>query len=262
MTTPSRTTRILILAVVGLLFAVPIAAMVEFTLRGGLEGGYVLDRWVAVFSGELDGRYRQLFIGIGNSLTLALVTVVLVFVLLVPTMVLVQLRFPRLRRLLEFVCLLPITIPAIVLVVGLAPVYSVIARALGSGAWTLAFAYGVLVLPFAYRAVQANLDAVDVVTLSEAARSLGASWGTVLVGVVLPNLRRGLLAAAFISIAVVLGEFTVASLLNRSNLQTALVVVAKSDPFTAVVFALLALLLAFALLLVIGRIARPARRSA
>ncbi|PJJ71497.1 putative spermidine/putrescine transport system permease protein [Diaminobutyricimonas aerilata] len=262
MTTPSRTTRIVILAVVGLLFAVPIAAMVEFTLRGGLEGGYVLDRWIAVFSGELDGRYRQLFIGIGNSLTLALVTVVLVFVLLVPTMVLVQLRFPRLRRLLEFVCLLPITIPAIVLVVGLAPVYSVIARALGSGAWTLAFAYGVLVLPFAYRAVQANLDAVDVVTLSEAARSLGASWGTVLVSVVLPNLRRGLLAAAFISIAVVLGEFTVASLLNRSNLQTALVVVAKSDPFTAVVFALLALLLAFALLLVIGRIARPARRSA
>lgn len=260
--TPSRTTRILILGLVGLLFAVPIAAMVEFTLRGGLDGGYVLDRWTAVFSGQLDGRYRQLFVGIGNSLTLALVTVVLVLALLVPTMVLVQLRFPRLRRPLEFVCLLPITIPAIVLVVGLAPVYSTVARVFGSGAWTLAFAYGVLVLPFAYRAVQSNLDAVDVVTLSEAARSLGAGWGTVLTGVILPNLRRGLLAAAFISVAVVLGEFTVASLLNRNNLQTALVVVAKSDPFTAVVFALLALLLAFALLLVIGRIARPARRPA
>ena len=39
-------------------------------------------------------------------------------VLLVPTMIWVRLRVPRLRRLVEFICLLPLTIPAIVLVVG------------------------------------------------------------------------------------------------------------------------------------------------
>ncbi|MDO8338792.1 MAG: ABC transporter permease subunit [Microcella sp.] len=253
---PSRLTRWAILGLVGAVFAIPLVAMLEFTLRRGLEGGYDVSRWVAVLTGSLGPEYRVLGTAIGNSLVLAAATVAIVLVLLVPTMIVVHLRLPRLRPVLEFVCLLPISIPAIVLVVGLAPVYGVIARAAGSGVWSLAFAYGILVLPFAYRAVQSNLDAIDVATLTEAARSLGASWPVVIARVLLPNLRPGLLAGAFITVAVVLGEFTIASLLNRQNLQTALVIVQKDDPFIAVIVALLALLLALALLLVIGRLGR------
>ena len=84
----------------------------------------------------------------------------------------------RCAALVEFVCLLPLTIPAIVLVVGLAPVYAWITYLLGESPLTLTFAYIVLVLPFAYRALDAGLSAIDVVTLAEAARSLGASWAT------------------------------------------------------------------------------------
>lgn len=259
---PGLLTRWVILGLIGVLFALPILSMVEFTLRGGLEGGYTIDRWVTVFTGQLGPEYRQLWVAIGNSLLLAVVTVAIMLVLLVPTMILVHLSFPRLRRVLEFVCLIPISIPAIVLVVGLAPVYGVISRAAGSGVWTLAFAYGILVLPYAYRAIQANLDSVDVKTLSEAARSLGANWLTVLFRVIVPNLRRGLLAASFIAVAVVLGEFTVASLLNRVNLQTALLIVNKADPYIAAIFALLSLLFAFLLLLVIGRVGSAPRKGA
>ncbi len=251
---PSRGIRALILGVIGLVFAVPIVAMVEFTLRKGLKGGYDFSRWLTLFQSGFTGQYRPVLVALGNSVALAIGTVVIVLLLLVPTMVLVHLRFPRLRRMLEIICILPISIPAIVLVVGLAPVYSVVARLFGSGVWTLAFAYGITVLPYAYRAIQSNLDAVDVRTMSEAARTLGAGWGTVLLRVLLPNLRRGILAGAFISVAVVLGEFTIASLLNRINLQTALVVVSKNDPYTAVILSLLALIFAFLLLLVIGRL--------
>ena len=256
---PRPLTRWLILGITGLVFLVPIVAMVEFTLRKGLGGGYDFSRWIAVFSGGLTGQYKGVLTALGNSVVLALVTVAVMLILLVPTMILVQLRFPALRRTMEFLCLLPITIPAIVLVVGLAPVYSVVAKLMGSGVWTLSFAYGIIVLPFAYRAIQANLSAIDVVTLSEAARSLGAGWLTVLLRILLPNLRRGLLAASFISVAVVLGEYTIAALLNRINLQTALVLVSKSDPFVAVIFALLALVSAFLLLLAIGRVGAPRR---
>ena len=153
--------------------------------------------------------------------------------------------------------LLPITIPAIVLVVGLAPIYQQIGRTLGTGAWTLAFAYGITVLPFAYRSIQASIDAIDVRTLSEAARSLGAGWFTVVVRVLAPNLRPGLLAASLISVAVVLGEFTIASLLNRQVLQTALVVVNKIDSYASAMFTLMALAFAFLLLLIIGRAGLP-----
>lgn len=259
---PRPVARWTILGIIGVLFAVPIVGMIEFTLRRGLQGGYSFDRWIVVFTGQLDGGYKQIWVGMGNSVVLAIVTVLVMLLLLVPTMVLVKLRFPGLRRLLEFVCLLPLTIPAIVLVVGLSPVYSVLARMFGSGVWTLAFAYGILVLPFAYRSIQTNLDGLDIVTLSEAARSLGAGWFTVLLRVILPNLRRGLLAAAFISVAVVLGEYTVAAMLNRINLQTALVIISKADPFTAVIFSLLALAFALVLLLVIGGIGADRSRKA
>jgi putative spermidine/putrescine transport system permease protein len=256
---PSRLTRGLILGVVGLVFAVPILAMVEFTLRRGLVGGYDLHRWTELFQGGLTGEYKPVLVALGNSVGLAIGTVAIILLLLVPTMLLVHIRFPRLRRALEIICILPISIPAIVLVVGLAPVFSVVARLVGSGVWTLAFAYGITVLPFAYRAIQANLDGVDVRTLSEAARTLGAGWGSVLLRVLVPNLRRGILAGAFIAVAVVLGEFTIASLLNRVNLQTALVVVSKNDPYTAVILSLIALLVAFSLLMAIGRLGAPRR---
>jgi len=242
------------LVVVGALFAVPIAAMVAFSLRSADGTGHDLNHWLAIVDPENERMYRNLVEGVTNSLLLAVVSALLVLVLLVPAMVLVHLHHPRLVRPLEFVCLVPITVPAIVLVVGLAPVYSVVSRVVGSGAWTLALAYGVTVLPYAYRAVQSDLAATDLRTLTEAARTLGSSWPRTMALVVVPSLRRGLLAAAFITVAVVLGEFTIASLLNRVNLQTALVQVSRSDPYAAVVLALISLAFAFVLLLVIGRV--------
>lgn len=250
---PSALARGVILVVVGVLFLVPIAAMIEFTLRAGPTGSYDFAHWAGILAPENARSYRGLFQGIGHSLLLAVVTVGIVLFLLLPTMLLVRLRFQRLERVLEFVCLIPITVPAIVVVVGLAPVYSAVARVFGSSAWTLAFAYGITVLPFAYRALHASMSGVALTTLAEAARTLGASWPTLVFRVLVPNLRRGVLAASFIAIAVVLGEFTIASLLNRSNLQTALVQVQQTDPYVAVIFALLALGFAFALLVIIGR---------
>ena len=262
-TEPSKLVRGIILTVVGIVFLLPLVAMLEFTFRDGFEGAHTVAHWTTLFSPDSARTYRSLFTGVTNSFLLAAVTVGIVLVVLLPTMILVHLQFPRLRRVLEFICIIPITVPAIVLVVGLAPVYAIVVRVFGGSIWTLAFAYGITVLPYAYRAIQSNLDAVDVITLSEAARSLGAGWLSVLWCVLLPNLRRGILAASFISVAVVLGEFTIASLLNRVNLQTAMLQISQSDPFVAVICALLALALAFILLLVIGRVGQPRRdRSA
>ena len=258
---PSRATRWIILLVVAAVFAVPLLSLLVFSFSAGLGGGYTLDHWTGLFDPENARPYRQLFQAIGNSFLLAVVTVAIVLVLLLPTMLLVHMSFPKLRRVLEFICIIPITVPAIVLVVGLAPVYSVVVKVFGGSIWTLALAYGILVLPYAYRAIQANLDGVPVVTLSEAARSLGASWPVVVWRVLLPNLRRGVLAASFITVAVVLGEFTIASLLNRRNLQTALLQISTSDGYVAAILSLLSLAFAFVLLLIIGRLGSVERKT-
>ncbi|OAN35250.1 ABC transporter permease [Microbacterium sp. H83] len=252
---PSPVTRWIIGILVGAFFAIPLISTFLYTLRS-TDDSLSFDRWAALFDPAASAAIRPIWTGLGNSLVLAVVTVAIVLLLLAPTMILVNLRFGSLKPAFEFAVLLPISIPAIVLVVGLAPIYLQIGRTLGTGTWTLAFAYGITVLPFAYRSIQASIDAADLRTLAEAARSLGASWPTVVLKVLAPNLRQGLLAASLISIAVVLGEFTIASLLNRQVFQTAMVVVQKQDPYAPAIFTLLALLFVFLLLLLIGRLAR------
>lgn len=233
--------RAVVLGPVGLVFALPLLAMLEFSTRG--VDGRSLASWRAI------GDYPDLVSAIGVSLQLAALTVLGMLVLLVPTMAWVHLRLPRLRRLVEFLCLLPLTIPAIVLVVGIAPVYAWVTYFLGESALTLTFVYVVLVLPFAFRAVDVGLGAVDLPTLAEAARSLGASWPAVLWYVVVPNLRAALVSASFLSVAAVLGEFTIASLLNFENLQVATNALGKRNAGVSVAVALGSLLFAFVLLL-------------
>ncbi|WP_082473936.1 ABC transporter permease [Curtobacterium sp. Leaf261] len=261
---PSRTTSTVILVVVGLVFAVPILALVQFTFRNGTSGGLSLTHYAALGDPVNRATYEPLFEGLRNSLVIAAITVAIVLLVLLPAQILTALRYPRLRRVVEFVCILPITIPTVVLVVGFVPVYGVVARLFGSDAWTLAFAVGIISLPFAFRPIAANIAAVDMVLLTEAARSLGAGWGSVVRRVLLPNLRRGILSACFLTVTVVLGEYTLASFLSRTTFQTALVLVQQTDPYVAAIFSVAALVFGFVLLVVIGRVggARPGSRRA
>lgn len=261
---PSKAVGTVVLVVVGLVFAVPIIALAQFTVRQGAGAGLTLAHYTALTDPTNAATYQPLFDGLVNSLVIAAITVAIVLFVLLPAQIVTTLRYPRLRRVLEFVCILPITVPTVVLVVGFVPVYQVIAQVFGSGSWTLAFAIGVISLPFAFRPIATALTTVDVVVLSEAARSLGAGWRTVTMRVLLPNLRRGILAACFLTVTVVLGEYTLASFLSRTTFQTALVLIQQTDPFVAAIFSLAALVFGFVLLVVIGRIgsARPgARRS-
>ncbi len=68
-----------------------------------------------------------------------------------------------------------------------------------------------LSFPYMYRAVDTGLRAIDVRSLTEAAQSLGAGWVTILWRVILPNLRVALLSGAFLTLAIVIGEYTIAS---------------------------------------------------
>lgn len=250
-TAPSPWLRRVILWGITLIFLVPLCAMAEFTLRSA-NGGYSFEHWVALREIGESRQYRALLTGLKNSLVLSGLTLVLLLGVFAPTVLWVHLRFPKLERVLDLLTVLPIAIPAIALVVGFAPVYRVIGQVLGPGQWTLFLAYGVLVLPFSYRAIVADLHGMDARVLSEAARSLGATWFAVFTRVLIPGLRRGLLSSSLLTIAIVMGEFTVSSLLSRTTFQTGLLQVSQTDPFIAVLVSLLSLIIMFVLLAVIS----------
>jgi putative spermidine/putrescine transport system permease protein len=237
-----RVTRGLLLLLFGAFFALPLLALLNFSTRDLITKDRTGAAWGSLFDNPLMSE------AIRTSLLLALITMVGMVVLLVPTMIWVRLRVPRATRLVEFLCLLPLTIPALVIVVGLDGVYAWVDYLVGDSPLTLAFIYVVLVLPFSYRAIDASLSGIDATTLAEAARSLGAGWFTVITRVIVPNIWGGVLNAAFITVALVLGEYTIASLLHFNTLPVAIVLLGKSDAPTSMAAALGSIVLAFVLL--------------
>lgn len=257
--THSRTfkvVRTLLLLVFAAYFLLPLLAMLDFSTRAkGDATGRTLDAWRNLVTDEM---LRESIVA---SVLLALLTVALMVALLVPTMVWVRLRVPNLNRLVEFLCLLPLTIPALVIVVGIANIYSWVSYLLGDSPLTLTFAYVVLVLPYAYRAIDASLGAIDLKTLSEATRSLGGNWFTVIVRVVLPNIVPGVMSAAFVAIALVLGEFTFASLLNFNTMPVVLAQIYKYDASTSVAGSLASILVISLALMVLSYLGRDRRKG-
>ncbi len=249
--------RITVFLALGAFFLVPIGAMFEFSTRGNsVTAPRTLDAWSAIV------KVPVLTDAISASLELAVITSVAMLVLLLPTMVWVRLRLPALNRVIEFICLLPLTVPAIALVVGMVPLYRWIGPNLSDSILTLSFAYLILVLPYTYRTLDAGLAAIDLKTMTEAARSLGAGWATVMLRVIVPNMSSALLNACLLSVALVLGEFTFANLLAFENLQVAILYVGFVSPGTSIAVAVASLLFAFALLMILSFVGRPRERVA
>jgi putative spermidine/putrescine transport system permease protein len=250
--------RVAVLVLVFGYLILPLLAMLEFSTRGDYGS-----RSLASFQAILN--YPDVVDGITTSLEIAVVTVVGMLLLLVPTMIWTVVRVPRMRRVVEFLCLLPLAIPAIVLVVGVGPMYRFMGQnlgAFGQSPLTLAFIDIILVLPYAYRAIDSGIRTVDVATLADASRSLGAGWPRTILQVIVPNLRGGILSAAVLAVALVLGEYTISSLLAFNTLQVVIFLLGQSDPFVAVAVSLAALVFAFVLLYVISRFAPGASNRA
>ena len=193
------------LIMAALYFLVPLFSTAQFSLETSLHG-YGFKWYVDTFK---DPAFRTSFF---FSLRLAAETVVIGMVLMVPTVYWVHLKLPQLRPVMDIVSILPFVVPPVALVVGLSGAFQVMPWLLASS-HLLALLYVILALPFTYRSLDAGMSAINVRTLTEAAQSCGApAWKTLLF-VILPNIRTSMLSGAFLTLAIVMGEYTISSLL-------------------------------------------------
>jgi putative spermidine/putrescine transport system permease protein len=252
--------RYVVFTIFGAFFVLPLLALLRMSLEPAAgNGGWSVAAWKQIVSYSVVGT-PSLISRVAITLELAILTGAAVLVLLVPTMIWIKLRVPWISRTVEFLCLLPLTIPAIALVVGLVPIYNWIEQRSVS-ALMLFWVYVILALPYAYRALAAGLNAVDAKTMSEAARGLGASWFTVMFRIIVPNMKQGILNALLLSSALVLGEFTIAYLLLYVNLQVELYSISRNTPNASVLFSTSfgALLFTFLLLIILSYVGRSRR---
>lgn len=193
-----------------LYFLLPLIATFEFSLKAK-KGVYSFLAYERLFADPL---FMKTFV---FSIQMAFLTIVASLVLIVPTAYWIRLRLPQLRAAMDFLTMVPFVIPAIVLVFGMIRVFSgapfFLTNTYAGTNILLVASYVVLAMPYMYRSVDNGLAAMDVLTLTEAAQSLGAGWATILLKIIFPNLRVALLSGAFLTFAIVLGEFTIASFL-------------------------------------------------
>jgi putative spermidine/putrescine transport system permease protein len=192
-----------------LYFFVPLIATLEFSLRARPDG--------AAYTNTL--KDAQFFSSLLYSFVIGVITIIVSILIIVPTAYWVRLRLPRLRPFVEFVTLMPFVIPPVVLVFGLIRTYAGapfhLTEITFGGDILLISAYTILSFPYMYRAVDSGLRSIDVQSLTEAAQSMGAGWFRILWAVIFPNLRVSLLSGAFLTLAIVVGEFTIAVYLAR-----------------------------------------------
>jgi len=248
------------MAIGALYFIVPLIATFEFSLRYR-RGEYSFDAYHIVLT---DPRFQATF---GYSALLALATIVVGVLLVVPTAYWIQIRLPKLRPVVEFITLLPLVVPAIVLVFGYLRIYnsSSLIPMTGHERSTdllLIFGYVTLSLPYMYRAVDNGLRAIDVRTLTEAAESLGAGRPTILFRVIFPNVRVAILSGAFLTFAIVIGEFTIASLLDRPAFGPYLQNVGANRAYEPSALAIIAFAVTWACMGLINVFGRGAQRAA
>lgn len=246
-------------------FLLPLIATLLYSLQSGPNFSYQLTAYGQVIHDH------EFWKTLRVSAFLSLETIVISLFLFVPTAYWVHLKLPRVRRVVEFLSILPFVVPPIVLVIGFLKLYNGWLHApnwyLEKPYTFLVSIYVVLAFPYVYRSLDAGFQAIDVHTLTEASQSLGASWRTTLLKVILPNIRVAALSAALLTLAIVMGEFTIASLSLFSTFPTYIQYINSTRAYEAAALSLISFGITWAAMLGIlmmgrGRGVRPTRVAA
>lgn len=258
---PVPALRITYLVLIAIYFALPMIAMARFAFQNVpmalltpeklLTGWSLSGLWTAITD-------PQVMSATWTSLQIVALSIVVNLLILVPVAIVTEVRNPALRPVITAMTLLPWVIPPIALVVGVAATFRIAAPWFLASSLSLVPFYALWAMPFTYRVLDAGLQAINARTLYEAARGMGASFPTIILKVILPNMRASMIAAAALTAALVLGEFAFASLLLKSTLPTEMVTFQQSDPRGGLALALFVMIVTA---VVLGLVVRVLRRQ-
>jgi len=253
-----RIWRVVIFVLAGIFFIVPLVAAFKYSLLQD-DGSYGFANYGEIINNKA---VRSPLL---TSLEIAVISAGIVIGLVLPTVVWVRLKKPQATAALELVTLLPIVIPPVVMAAGLeelelnAPQWMI--KLVFNHAQTgLIPFYVVLAMPFTYRAIDTGVRAIDLHTLVDASRNLGASWPATLARVVLPNVQTAVLGALFLTVALCLGEVVLATLLLYNTFPVEMINLSKqSQVGVSVALSMITLVFTFVLLFLLSFLAQRRR---
>jgi putative spermidine/putrescine transport system permease protein len=243
-----RIWRVTIFLLAAIFFLGPLAAAFKYSIQQD-TGGYGFANYGQIIK---NGAIRSPLV---TSLEISVISAAIVIALMMPTVVWVRLKKPKATTVMEFTTLLPIVIPPVVMAAGIqqfevnAPTWML--KYIDHAQSGLIPFYVILAMPFTYRAIDTGVRAIDLHTLVDASRNLGASWPSTLARVVLPNIQTAVLGALFLTMALCLGEVVLATLLLYNTFPVEMVVLSHQAQI-GVSVALSMITLGFTFLLLFG----------
>jgi putative spermidine/putrescine transport system permease protein len=230
-------------------FFIPLYATFDFSLRM-IKDRLSFEAYRAVFQDP------TFYTNFGYSLIWSITTIAVSLLLFTWTAYWMHLRLPNWRPYVEFITLFPFVVPAVVLIFGLIRLYSRFGM-LGNPTLLIS-SYCVLAMPYIFRSVDAGLRAIDVRTLTEAAQSLGAGRAAILFQIIFPNLRASLLNGIFLTFAIVVGEYTIASLLAWPSFGVYIRYAVAMKAYEPAALSLISFSITWIIMMLIGFIGRGA----
>jgi putative spermidine/putrescine transport system permease protein len=206
-----------ILALFFIYMLFPIIATYIFSVatrwdRSVLPEGYTLEWYKTAFANV------YFAITLRNSMIVSFASVIVSLIVVVPAVYWVYIRLPQAKPLLDLLMILPFGIPTVVLALALVQVYDF--QPIARSPYLLVCTTVVFSMPFMYRSVTNAIRAIDPRTLTEAAQSLGAGIGAILMRVIIPNIFPGILSGSLLVFATVFAEFTLAKLITGAGFKT------------------------------------------
>lgn len=219
--------RLTIFVLAGICFFVPLIASFKFSLIDA-QGNYSLTNYTEIISSSA---LRDALI---LSLEISAITAVLVVALILPTAVLVRLRLPKWKIVMEVITILPIVVPPITLAAGLSDMSAnspqwLVSLMFNHPITCLVPIYTVMAMPLVYRSIDNGLRAIDLRTLVDASRSLGSGWLSTLFRVILPNVQTAVFGGMLLTVAMALGEVVIASQMSYNTFPNEMILVQQQD---------------------------------
>ena len=177
----------------------------------GIKSGFTL-RWVF----EVLDLYSET---IYLSLIIAITCLLATLIIGIPAAYVLARIGGRISRIIEETIVLPVAIPGLAIALALIIIYGGY-RDFRSSWYFILVGHILFTLPFMVRSVLAVLSSTNFKELEEGAASLGASFWTRFITIVLPNIKQGILAGSLMVFTLSIGEFNLTWMLHTPITKT------------------------------------------
>ncbi len=157
---------------------------------------------------------------LGRSFAATSLSLIISLLIMIPTVFIVIVYFPKLEKIMNILVMLPFAMPGVVSAVGLLKLYSTDPFPIAGTIWILVGAYFIVILPFMYQGIKNSLKTINVQDLMEAAQLLNATKAQAFVYIILPNMIKGVMVSTLLAFSILFGEFVLANILAGGNYET------------------------------------------